>query len=113
MHELTGEESYGQKVGQFLQSLKNGQKTPGGMFFIQQWGSARHAANAAFLIPFVSTEVRLSREFFSFLIAPDNLKKVRNSAGVEYQEAMNQASYEIFLTRARYFVVKSPPQFTS
>ena len=86
MHELTGEESYGQKVGQFLQSLKNGQKTPGGMFFIQQWGSARHAANAAFLIPFVSTEVRLSREFFSFLIAPDNLKKSETRLGLSIKK---------------------------
>ena len=75
MHELTGEDSYGQKVGQFLQSLKNGQKTPGGMFFIQQWGSARHAANAAFLIPFVDTAVRLSSKVSKFMVAVDNLKK--------------------------------------
>ena len=27
MHELTGEDTYGQKIGQYLQSLKNGQKT--------------------------------------------------------------------------------------
>ena len=25
-------------------------KTPAGMYFLQQWGSARHAANAAFVM---------------------------------------------------------------
>ena len=50
MYQLTGEDSYKQKMNQWLQGINNLQKTPNGMYFIQQWGSARHAANVAFIL---------------------------------------------------------------
>lgn len=49
MHKITGDSQYLQKFNQFKTTINNGSKTPGGMWFIQQWGSVRHAANAAFL----------------------------------------------------------------
>ena len=50
MYQLTGEDTYKQKMSQWLQAINNVQKTPNGMYFIQQWGSARHAANVAFIL---------------------------------------------------------------
>ena len=49
MHKITGDSQYLQKFNTFKTTINNGSKTPGGMWFIQQWGSVRHAANAAFL----------------------------------------------------------------
>ena len=49
MYKITGDSQYLQKFNTFKTTINNGSKTPGGMWFIQQWGSVRHAANAAFL----------------------------------------------------------------
>ena len=42
-------ERFKTKIAGFVDNLKAAQRSPGGMVFIQQWGSARHAANAAFI----------------------------------------------------------------
>lgn len=49
MYKITGDAQFLNKFETFKTTIQNGSKTPGGMWFIQQWGSVRHAANAAFL----------------------------------------------------------------
>ena len=49
MYQLTNEAKYKAQFDQFKQSILRKPTTPAGMWFIQQWGSVRHAANAAFL----------------------------------------------------------------
>ena len=49
MYQLTGENRFQQKFETFKSTILSKPKTPGGMVFISKWGSARHAANAAFL----------------------------------------------------------------
>ena len=41
---------FASKFTSFAQALDSKPKTPGGMVHISEWGSARHAANAAFLM---------------------------------------------------------------
>ncbi|CBY43807.1 unnamed protein product [Oikopleura dioica] len=47
-HSQAGE--YENRFAHFAQALDSKPKTPGGMVHISEWGSARHAANAAFLM---------------------------------------------------------------
>ena len=42
--------NFASKFATFAQALDSKPKTPGGMVHISEWGSARHAANAAFLM---------------------------------------------------------------
>ena len=49
MYKLTGDVQFKNKFGEFKAAIKGMPTTPGGRVHIQQWGSARHAANAAFL----------------------------------------------------------------
>ena len=49
MFKLTNDVQYKNKFQEFKSAIAGTPTTPGGMVFIQQWGSARHAANAAFL----------------------------------------------------------------
>ncbi|KAK4324903.1 hypothetical protein Pmani_004489 [Petrolisthes manimaculis] len=44
-----GDGTYSGPLQQFLNNIRNMPTTPGGMVFIQQWGSTRHAANVAFI----------------------------------------------------------------
>ena len=49
LYQLTGSAEYKQRFKLFKQTIRDKPQTPNGMTFISQWGSARHAANAAFL----------------------------------------------------------------
>lgn len=44
-----GDGTYSSALQTFLNNIRNMPTTPGGMVFIQQWGSTRHAANVAFI----------------------------------------------------------------
>jgi len=50
LYQLTGDATYSAPVTQFCDWLISGApRTPQGQLFLQQWGSLRHAANAAFI----------------------------------------------------------------
>merc|ERR1711935_1013979 len=49
MYDITGKSSYGSTVSSNVNQMINGQYTPGGMLYVQTWGPARHAMNAAFI----------------------------------------------------------------
>ena len=50
LFQLTGKAQYAQDVKTNTHKLLDeNEYTPGGLIFYQQWGPARHAANAAFL----------------------------------------------------------------
>lgn len=56
MYQITGDDTYKQRMEQWLQAIDNTQKTPNGMYFLQQWGSARHAGNVAFILALMKEE---------------------------------------------------------
>ena len=49
LYDITGKSSYRSTVQQNVNTLIGGQYTPGGMLYVQTWGPARHAMNAAFI----------------------------------------------------------------
>jgi len=49
MYQLTGSDRFRSQFENFKNTIRAKPTTPGGMVFISKWGSARHAANVAFL----------------------------------------------------------------
>ncbi len=49
MAQITGEAMYKTAVDTFCDSIMKKPKTPGGLVYITQWGTNRHAANVAFI----------------------------------------------------------------
>ena len=82
MFQLTQDQRYRTQFDQFKNQIKNGQKTPGGMFFIQQWGSARHAANAAFLLA-VDDDLKTAQSQIDYILGfgPNNTPLVDEKPG--------------------------------
>ena len=83
MHKITGDSQYLQKFNQFKTTINNGSKSPGGMWFIQQWGSVRHAANAAFLFA-SSGDKAAAKEQIDFILgkrALMSLERYRANGG--------------------------------
>ena len=79
MYKITGDSQYLQKFNQFKTTINNGSKTPGGMWFIQQWGSVRHAANAAFLFA-SSGDKAAAKEQIDFILG----KRALNRGFINY-----------------------------
>jgi hypothetical protein len=50
LYRMTNNAKYATKLQQFCDLLTRADKTPGGMLWLQEWGPARHAANAAFIL---------------------------------------------------------------
>ena len=67
MWQLTGDSKYLNAFDDFLNRIESGNKTPGGMYFIQQWGSARHAANVAFLFA-LNGQLQAAKEQIDFIL---------------------------------------------
>jgi len=61
---VTGEASYKSDVEKFTDYLRNeAPKTPKGMVYLDQWGPARHAGNAAFIALTVSSQISIRKLF--------------------------------------------------
>jgi hypothetical protein len=50
LYKITSNQKYASKLQQFCDRVSSADKTPGGMLWLQEWGPARHAANAAFIL---------------------------------------------------------------
>ena len=49
MSEEFGDSTYTSALQTFMNGVRSATKTPGGMVYIDQWGSLRHAINVAFI----------------------------------------------------------------
>jgi len=67
MWEITGDSKYETEFRNFLGRIESGPTTPGGMWFIQPWGSARHASSAAFLFA-LNGQIEIARGQIDFIL---------------------------------------------